>query len=56
MLLHVHVSGKRFWRCERKPDMCGAIGNTYKEALQTGRLMTKFVAHGEAIRNIRLDA
>ena len=44
MLVHVHVSGKEFWRCERTPDMCGAIGKTYKEALQTRKFMSKFAA------------
>lgn len=35
MLLHLRVSDKEYWRCERDPAICGAIGKTYEDALHT---------------------
>lgn len=35
MILHLRVSDKNYWRCERDPSICGAIGETYEQALQT---------------------
>jgi hypothetical protein len=35
MILHLRVSDKEYWRCERGPAICGAIGKTYEDALQT---------------------
>jgi hypothetical protein len=39
MVLHLRVSDKDYWRCERDPAVCGAIGKTYEEALQTQLLL-----------------
>jgi len=35
MVLHLPISKKDYWRCERDPAICGAIGKTYEEALET---------------------
>ena len=35
MVLHLRISKKDYWRCERDPAICGAIGKTYEEALET---------------------
>jgi len=35
MILHLRVSDKDYWRCERDLAICGAIGETYEQALQT---------------------
>jgi hypothetical protein len=35
MVLHLRISEKEYWRCERDPAICGAIGKTYEDALQT---------------------
>jgi len=35
MILHLRVSDKEYWRCERDLAICGAIGKTYEDALQT---------------------
>lgn len=39
MLLHLRVSKKEYWRCERDPAICGAIGKTYEDALHTQLLL-----------------
>jgi hypothetical protein len=39
MLLHLRVADKEYWRCERDPAICGAIGKTYEDALQTQLLL-----------------
>jgi hypothetical protein len=41
MVLHMRVSDKDYWRCERDPAICGAIGKTYEEALETQLLLFK---------------
>ena len=35
MILHLRITDKDYWRCERDPAICGAIGDTYEQALQT---------------------
>jgi hypothetical protein len=39
MVLHLRISDKDYWRCERDPAICGAIGKTYEDALQTQLLL-----------------
>jgi hypothetical protein len=39
MLLHLRILDKEYWRCERDLEICGAIGKTYEEALQTQLLL-----------------
>ena len=41
MLLHLRISDKEYWRCERGPAVCGAIGRTYEDALQTQLMLFK---------------
>jgi hypothetical protein len=39
MLLHLRIADKEYWRCERDPAICGAIGKTYEDALHTQLLL-----------------
>jgi len=41
MILHLRISDKEYWRCERDPAICGAIGKTYEDALQTQLMLFK---------------
>jgi hypothetical protein len=39
MLLHFRISDAEYWRCERGPELCGAIGKTYEDALRLQLLL-----------------
>jgi hypothetical protein len=39
MILHLRITDKEYWRCERDPAICGAIGKTYEDALETQLLL-----------------
>jgi len=34
MISHFRIAETDYWRCDRGPELCGAIGKTYEEALR----------------------
>jgi hypothetical protein len=45
MILHLRIANKEYWRCERGPASCGAIGKTYEDALQIQLMLFRGAGH-----------